>query len=195
MAPEQALGARDKIGPPTDVYALGAALYEVLTGVPPFQGATRLDTLRQVQCDPPRPPRSLRAMLPPELETICMKCLEKEPRERYASATALAEDLRRYLGGKPIAARRAGLWTRAYRWARQRPTVAGVIGAAIAAVLALQIVTFWRAEQLRQDNAAILADSLLQQQRNVEARDYRGAKTIMLTPSRPRGRPLHAERT
>jgi hypothetical protein len=106
MAPEQAEGRAKDIGPATDVYALGAVLYELLTGRPPFRAATVLETLDQVRSRPPLSPRCLQPRLPRHLEVICLTCLQKDPRQRYPSAGALAEDLRRFRGGEPIQARR-----------------------------------------------------------------------------------------
>jgi WD40 repeat protein/tetratricopeptide (TPR) repeat protein len=134
MAPEQARGSKD-VGPAADVYALGAVLYELLTGRPPFVGITVMETIRQVMDAEPVPVRRLQARVPRDLETICLKCLEKEPRRRYASAAALAEDLRRFLDGEPVAARPVGPVGKTARWARRRPAVAMLL-ALLAAVAA-----------------------------------------------------------
>jgi serine/threonine-protein kinase len=109
MAPEQVRGGSKAIGPPTDVYALGAILYELVTGRPPFKAASRLDTLLQVLTQQPRAPSRLNSQLPLDLELICLKCLRKEPSRRYGTAAALAEDLARFRAGKPIRARPANL--------------------------------------------------------------------------------------
>jgi WD40 repeat protein len=132
MAPEQAAGARRSIGPAADVYALGAILYELLTGRPPFRAATVLETLEQVRSQEPLAPSQLQAGTPRDLNTVCLKCLEKEPARRYAGAAALAEDLRRFREGRPIQARRTSGLERARRWCRRNPTVASLSAGLVA---------------------------------------------------------------
>jgi len=134
MAPEQAAGG-EQVGPAVDVYGVGALLYELLTGRPPFLGKDVLATLRQVLHDEPVPPRRLRLAVPRDLETVCLKALAKEPARRYPSAAALGEDLRRWLRGEPIQARPAGLGERAWRWGRRYPTRAALIGMTLLAAL------------------------------------------------------------
>jgi eukaryotic-like serine/threonine-protein kinase len=145
MAPEQAT-ENTKVGPAADVYALGAILYTMLTGRPPFQGSNTLHILEQVRSQEPVPLRRLVPHLPRDLETICLKCLEKEPSHRYASAADLADDLHRFLMDEPIRARPAPAWERGWKWAKRRPSVAGLVTAVVilAAVGVALVFGLWR---------------------------------------------------
>ena len=129
MAPEQAEGKVRAIGPATDVYALGAILYELLTGRPPFKAATAMETMLQVISAEPVSVRSLQPTTPVDLETVCLKCLRKERERRYASAQALADDLGRFLRREPVAARPVGRLERGWRWCKRNPTTAGLLTA------------------------------------------------------------------
>jgi hypothetical protein len=166
MAPEQAAGQSRTAGPSADVYALGAILYECLTGRPPFRATTALDTLLQAIADEPVPPRRLQPQVPRDLDVLCLKCLSKEPHRRYESAAALAADLDRFLDNKPITARPAGTWERSWRWARRNPRLALASGLAVVSLLAattLSLVLYARearnAEQLGRANQEIRAQT------------------------------------
>jgi WD40 repeat protein/serine/threonine protein kinase len=136
MAPEQAAGDAKEIGPAADVHALGAILYECLTGRPPFQGASVPDTLGLVRFQEAVPPRRLQPKVPPDLETICLKCLQKERPRRYTTAQALADDLRRFLDGRPVLARPVSATQRAWRWGRRNPGIASLVVAVTFSLLA-----------------------------------------------------------
>jgi WD40 repeat protein/tRNA A-37 threonylcarbamoyl transferase component Bud32 len=150
MAPEQTVEG-GKVGPAADTYALGAILYTMLTGRPPFQGSNTLHILEQVRSQEPVPLRRLAPHLQRDLETICLRCLEKEASRRYASAAELADDLQRFLAGEPIRARPASIGERCWKWAKRRPAVAGLLAAvmALAAVGVLLILGLWRGAEAR----------------------------------------------
>jgi WD40 repeat protein/tetratricopeptide (TPR) repeat protein/tRNA A-37 threonylcarbamoyl transferase component Bud32 len=147
MPPEQAAGKLTEIGPRSDVYSLGGVLYCLLTGRPPFQSSSIVETIKQAIETPPVPPRMLNPSVDRDLETICLKCLEKNPAHRYASAADLAAELQRFLDGEPIKALRAGPLTRGWRWLRRRPLVAalGTSLAVLAVVVALSATVAQRA--------------------------------------------------
>jgi len=137
MAPEQAAGKIKQIGPATDVYALGAMLYEMLTGRPPFRAASPIDTVMQILSEEAVPPRRLQPKVPVDLDTICLKCLAKEPSRRYADAGALAEDVQRFLNREPILARPTPWYERAWKWVRRRPAAAASLAVSAVAVVTL----------------------------------------------------------
>jgi tetratricopeptide (TPR) repeat protein/tRNA A-37 threonylcarbamoyl transferase component Bud32 len=161
MAPEQVMGKSGAVGPATDIYALGAILYEMLTGRPPFRGEVVSETERQVIAEEPVPPSRLNAKVPRDLETICLTCLHKVPQRRYADAGALIEDLRRFQEGRPIRARRISPLERAWRWCRRNPA-----GAALTVtVLVLIILSAGAALRIQQQQLERRVEAQLRRER------------------------------
>jgi hypothetical protein len=169
MAPEQAASRHQQIGPATDVYALGAILYELLTGRPPFRAATSLETALQVISDEPVPPAQLQPKTQPNLERICLKCLEKEPGKRYASARELADDLGRFQRGESVRARPLGRLARGWRWCKRNPVVAGLMAAvAVTLVLGTRVAS-WLAIRAEANAQQAGKQEALAEERAVEA--------------------------
>jgi WD40 repeat protein len=169
MAPEQLEGRWRELGPATDVYALGAILFEVLTGRPPFWAETAMDMLWQVKTVEPVPPSQLRAQLPRDLQTICLRCLHKSPGKRYASGLDLADDLERFLAGKPIRARPVGVLERLGKWARRRPAAAALAVVSVAAAAVLAIATLLFTQHVQRENARFLREKLKAERQRAEA--------------------------
>ncbi len=173
MAPEQARGLTHAVGPGLDIYALGAILYELLTGRPPFRAETAAETERQVLEQEPASPSRLNAKVPTDLETICLKCLEKEPGGRYATAGALADDLRRFLNHEPIRARPMGPLVRLARWGRRNPVLVASLGmvSATGLVAIATILWQWRSavEARRQSDLAVKSERWERYRSNISA--------------------------
>jgi serine/threonine protein kinase/WD40 repeat protein len=168
MAPEQAAGLPGEIGPAADVYALGTILYEMLTGRTPFRGATSLETLEQARTAEPVPPSRLQPQLPRDLETVCLKCLSKEPARRYPSAAELADDLRRFLNGEPVEARRTSAAGRTWRWCRRNPAVSALLTSVAALLLLSAAGASFAALRL-----GLARDAAVQAERDATERLYR----------------------
>jgi tRNA A-37 threonylcarbamoyl transferase component Bud32 len=159
MAPEQARGDTKFVGPGADVYALGVILYECLTGTRPFAASDALSLLRKVAEEEPERPGKRLPRLPRDVELVCLKCLAKEPAERYLSAAALADDLARYAAGEPVSVRAAGLLERGYKWARRKPTLAASYGLTLAVLVLLgfgaSLAALWRAAESAKELAEV----------------------------------------
>jgi WD40 repeat protein len=181
MAPEQAEGHARDAGPAADVYALGAILYELVTGRPPFRGATVFETIEQVKATEPVPPSRLVPKLPRDIETIALQCLQKEPARRYPSAAALADDLRRFLDGLPIVARPAPFWERGIKWAKRRPAIAALVVAVHLLLAGLLVLWAGYSFQLQQS----LGDATLARHRAESA--TRAASQRQTEAERARG--------
>ncbi len=156
MAPEQASGNNVALTSATDIYGLGAVLYHLLTGYPPFVGGTTYETVRLVLETDPRQPRLLNPKVNRDVSTICLKCLQKDPQRRYASALALAEDLERWLKHEPIQARRTGLFARGKKWVRRKPAIAAVITLSLALIATVGMI-IWKSDLFRRPAAAGIA--------------------------------------
>jgi eukaryotic-like serine/threonine-protein kinase len=180
MAPEQASSA-GHVGTPADVFALGAILHELLVGRPPFKADTPWETMMQLVHQPVLPPSHWRKGVPGDLETICLRCLEKDPHRRYAGANALAEDLRRYLANEPIRARRVGELERVWKWARRRPAIAGLLALVLVSLVAGTVVsTLFGLAARKQTQAAKTSEGQAQASAQVarDARDRAEAAAI-----------------
>src|SRR5207249_10159986 len=149
MAPEQAVGNNAAVSSVTDVYGLGAVLYQLLTGQPPFAGGTTYETIKLLLDTEPRQPRLLNPKIDRDVSTICLKCLEKDPKRRYSSALALAEDLERWLRHEPIQARHTGVFARGGKWVRRNPTNAFLVASLVGLAAAAGWIV-WKSEFIRQ---------------------------------------------
>ena len=171
MAPEQAAGESRSVGPPADIHALGAILYEMLTGRPPFLGENVVETMNQVRTLDPVPPTRIQPKTPMDLETVCLKCLQKEIHKRYVTAGDLADDLRRFLHGEPIAARPVPVWEKSWKWAKRRPAQAALIAMSVVVLIVAAIggVSFGRYRGQQAVEEARLKQNALDEYQRAEA--------------------------
>jgi hypothetical protein len=190
MAPEQAAGRRGEIGPTADIYSLGALLYEMLTGRPPFRGESMADTLQQVQFGEVVPPSRLQPKVPRDLETICLKCLQKQPGQRYTTARDLADDLKRFLAGEPITARRTAAYERLARWAARNRRVAVLGTIAVLLLITVAVVSTISALRLRDERNAVRAE---QKRANDAERGILAGHVESLLTAAPEGVPFILE--
>ena len=194
MPPEQAKGRLDEIGPRSDIYSLGAVLYCMLTGRPPFQAPTVIDTLMQVAEQEPVAPRALVASIPVDLETVCLKCLHKDPAGRYASAQELADDLGRFLRNEPVHARPIGRLERGWRWCRRNPLLAGLITGTLSLLAAIGMVM--TVAYVRESRLVIEKDKLAtrEKERRLEAERLTAEKAALAVEKTALARLAQAKR-
>src|SRR4029453_4221723 len=184
MAPEQAVGNNCAVSNTTDVYGLGAVLYQLLTGHPPFAGGPTYETIKLLEDTEPRPPRLWNPKVDRDLSTICLKCLEKDPKRRYSSALGLAEDLEHWLNHEPIQARRTGIFSRGKKWVQRNPTSA-LLAASLMALAAAAGWIVWKSELIRPTvvttGIAVLPFENLSEQREDAAAFVDGVQDDILT--------------
>lgn len=188
MPPEQAAGRRQEIGPASDVYSLGAILYDLLIGRPPFRADTPVDTLRQVLDDDPAPLRLLNRIVPRDLETICLKCLAKEPSHRYASAQELADDLKRFRNREPIRARPIGYAGRFWRWGRRNPTLAALSGLVLLTFGLVAVAALLFRQEMKKailEESVLAAEVIAHELTQLKETVARAATTPQLPPMAP----------
>jgi serine/threonine-protein kinase len=178
MAPEQVLGTPEAFGPSVDVYALGAVLYELLAGRPPFGAQSGIETQRQVVAEDPTPPSRLNSKVPKDLEIICLKCLQKDPSRRYATAREVSEDLGRFLRGEPIRARPVGQVERLGKWARRHPGHAVAAVGAVAALISIVGAVLWTVSQRAAFERAA-SDDIAEAVRLEKVSDWAGARNML----------------
>ena len=185
MAPEQARGDSGKVGPPADIYALGSILYDMLVGRPPFKSTNPIDTIRQVIDQEPVPPRQLEPRVPLDLETICLKCLEKDPLRRFATAGDLADDLRRFIDGEPIHSRPIRAWERAWKWGKRRPAIVALMGVCALTVVSMVLFIAWHNVDLQSR-----LNKALKEERVLRGREQADREKLRLSLVREEGRKL-----